>query len=175
MRLIDVARDLDRLRSPTTLSDLGVVCGARGIQGHLVVLRQPYLGRILAGAKTIESRFSKYPTPPFKCVANGDVLVLKKSGGAILAVVEVVRTHFHGPLTSEELLTIADRKRQQLQLDDSFLHSIQDSRYATLVYLGAVVRVKPCRVEKSDLRGWVVLKANGPAVVRKPQIELPLD
>jgi len=141
----------------------------------LVVLREPYLGRILGGTKTIESRFSKHRIPPFQCVASGDVLVLKKSGGPILAVAEVARAEFHGPVSQEDIVSILTHHRARLQLDDSFLSSIRDARYTTLVHVGVVMRIRRRPIEKSDLRGWVVLARDGKAIGRSRQMELPLD
>ena len=147
--LTDVARDLDRLRSPITLGDLGSACRAHGVKGHLVVLRKPYLGRILAGTKTIESRFSISPMPPFHCVTSGDVLILKKSGGPIVAVAEVKLAELHGPLRRPEIMLILERHRRILQLDDSFFSSIQDARYATLVQLGPSFESNPVAFERA--------------------------
>ncbi len=51
---------------------------------HLAVLVEPYLRFILGGRKTIESRFSVRPTPPYGRVDSGDVVLLKESGGPIV-------------------------------------------------------------------------------------------
>ena len=51
---------------------------------HLAVLVQPYLDFILDGQKTIESRFSIRPIPPYRRVESGDIVLLKASGGPIV-------------------------------------------------------------------------------------------
>jgi hypothetical protein len=55
----------------------------RGVARQLFDMVEPYLGYILEGKKTIESRFSKPLIPPYRRVALGDVVLLK--AGAIAA------------------------------------------------------------------------------------------
>ena len=88
------------------------------------------------------------------------------AAGPILAIAEVVRVEFHGPASHADILKTLARYSEQLQLDDSFLSSIEGGRYATLVHLGAVARVGPRRVAKSDMRGWVVLSGSEQAGAR---------
>jgi len=62
---------------------------------HLVILRPVPLDKILAGQKTIESRFGKHRPPAWKCEA-GDFLFLKRTGGDIDAIATVERVDkFH--------------------------------------------------------------------------------
>src|SRR5437867_4139305 len=50
---------------------------------HLAVLLEPYLGYVLEGRKTVESRFSAVRCPPYRRVQSGDVVLLKSSGGPV--------------------------------------------------------------------------------------------
>jgi hypothetical protein len=62
---------------------------------HLAVFREPYLSFIMDGRKRIETRFAKRPCPPFEGVAEGDVVILKPSGGKIVGIFEVERVWFY--------------------------------------------------------------------------------
>ena len=48
---------------------------------HVAILKPNYIRDILAGDKTIESRFTKTNQPPHGRVAVGERLFLKASGG----------------------------------------------------------------------------------------------
>ncbi|HTH55702.1 MAG TPA: ASCH domain-containing protein, partial [Cyclobacteriaceae bacterium] len=56
---------------------------------HLAIFVEPFLQFLLDGKKTIESRFSINRCPPFNKVAKGDLLLIKKSGGPIVAICTV--------------------------------------------------------------------------------------
>src|ERR1700731_133584 len=56
---------------------------------HLAVFVEPFLSFLLEGRKTIESRFSIHRRPPFECVRKGDIVLVKASGGPIVAVAEI--------------------------------------------------------------------------------------
>ena len=62
----------------------GVGCGV-----HLAIFVEPYLELVLAGKKTIESRFSANRCPPYNAVKKGDLLLLKRSGGPVVGVATV--------------------------------------------------------------------------------------
>ena len=51
---------------------------------HLAIFQQPFLELILAGKKTIESRFSQKKISPYGQINVGDVVLMKKSGGNVL-------------------------------------------------------------------------------------------
>jgi len=124
---------------------------------HLAVFVEPYLEWILRGRKTIESRFSMRRVPPYRVVAPGDLLVLKRSAGSIVGVCRVahvelfeldasiqkeIRTRYSVPLCAENAAFWETRSR---------------FRYATLMHLSDVRRLSPFACGKQDRRGWVVL------------------
>ena len=51
---------------------------------HLAIFQQPFLELILAGKKTIESRFSQKKIAPYGRINVRDVVLMKKSGGNVL-------------------------------------------------------------------------------------------
>ena len=60
-------------------------------ESHLVILKKPYLDKILSGAKTIESRFSKTMIAPFGRIVSGDRLFFKVSSGPVCALGRAVK------------------------------------------------------------------------------------
>ena len=51
---------------------------------HLAILVEPYLGLVLRGEKTVESRFAKVRCAPCGCVSREDLVLLKRSGGPVV-------------------------------------------------------------------------------------------
>lgn len=124
---------------------------------HLAVLTEPFLSLLLNGAKTIESRFSRVRCAPYGCLARGDVVAVKKTGGPVLGA------FIAGPVTSYQLtprrLTeLRERFAPQLCADgDEFWDQRSDCAYATLVAVEHVRCLPEITFPKRDRRGWVQL------------------
>jgi hypothetical protein len=124
---------------------------------HLGVFVQPYLGFVLEGKKTIDSRFSINRHAPYEQVNNGDLLILKESGGPICGACVVSHAWFYH-LTSASWSDI-EKYASALCMDDSaFWVRKRSATFATLMRLENVVRVADISVQKIDPRAWVVLK-----------------
>lgn len=123
---------------------------------HLAVLIEPYLGYILDGRKTIESRFSKNRSPPYGSVSVGDTVLLKRSGGPVVGAFRVadVISYDIGP---GDLQEIKDGYGAALCVDRNFWRQKSGARFATLMKIKMPVSFEPVTVEKKDRRGWVVL------------------
>jgi hypothetical protein len=134
------------------------ICGhdAPGVL-HIAVMHEPFLSLLLAGRKTIESRFSVNRVCPFESVAVGDILALKAQSGPILGVAivehaafyeldpdtwEHLRAEFAGPLCAE---------------NDSFWHQRARARYGSLLGVADPMHTRPLNINKRDRRGWVRL------------------
>jgi hypothetical protein len=127
------------------------------IKVHLAVFVQPYLEWILVGTKTIESRFSMRRVAPYDAVCPGDLVVLKLSGGCVVGVCraakvqlfelnadtyDYIRTNYSVPLCAENA---------------AFWRTRAKCRYATLIHLTDVHRVRQFACGKRDRRGWVAV------------------
>jgi len=137
---------------------LARTCARWHVSGHLAVLTKPYLEKIMAGQKTIESRFSKFRTPPFCRVQTGDIVFLKEVAGPVQAIALTSHVQFFGPLKAGEAERIMEDYQEELQLDSAFKERKHDSVYVTLIFFGLVLPVKALKVIKLDRRPWVVLK-----------------
>jgi hypothetical protein len=128
---------------------------------HLAVLIEPYLSKLLRGEKTVESRFSRRRIAPYEEARAGDVVLLKQSGGPIVALAEVAEVEFFRlePATMEAI-----RREYAMALratDPTFWEARKAARYATLLRLVSVCPLPSLRYPKRDRRGWVVLSGPG--------------
>src|SRR5437762_3014223 len=62
---------------------------------HLGVFAEPFLQFVLDGSKTIESRFSVNRRAPYGAVRTGDMLLLKRPAGPVVAVAEVAQVWYY--------------------------------------------------------------------------------
>lgn len=131
---------------------------ALGFSWHLAVFVEPFLSYVLDGSKTIESRFSIHRAEPYRRVSVNDVLLIKSSGGPIVAVAEVKETAFYR-LDRAQLESIRERFGSALRVeDDGFWDDRKASCFATIVGLARVTKIAPVPCEKRDKRGWVRLR-----------------
>ena len=122
---------------------------------HLAVFVEPFLGAILDGRKTIESRFALHRCAPYRQVESGDVILLKRSGGPVVGVARSGRSDYF-KLRPGDLDQIRLEHAEELfALDNEFWNSRADKRYATLIGLEDTARIDDMRVEKRDRRAWV--------------------
>jgi hypothetical protein len=123
---------------------------------HLAVLVEPYLSFILDGRKTVESRFSVRPMPPYGCVDEGDVVLLKESGGPVVGAF-TASSAWHYRLDPASWAELREEFTRAICAQDGFWESRAAAEYATLIRITEVRHLAPVAVPKRDRRGWVVL------------------
>lgn len=124
---------------------------------HLGVFVEPYLGYVLAGRKTVESRFSVVRCPPYRRVRRGDTLLLKASGGPVVGLCEV-RDAWYYHLDPDSWSSIRQEFSEALCAQDpEFWRAREKASYATLLRVNRVTRIHPFPWAKRDRRGWVVV------------------
>jgi ASC-1-like (ASCH) protein len=136
-----------------------VVCFETSPTGiHLAIFVEPYLGYILDGRKTIESRFGMKKGAPYEQIAPGDLILLKKSGGPITGLCNVSDVWFY---------TLNPESWKKLRKEFTYAMCAQDpefwkrrasASFATLMHIVSVKPIKPIAFPKNDRRGWVVLR-----------------
>ena len=129
-----------------------------GFSWHLAVFVEPFLSYVLDGSKTVESRFSVNRAEPYRRVAVDDVLLIKSSGGPIVAVAEVKQTSFY-ELNGEQLEVIKKKFGSALRVEEeAFWEDRRECYYATIVGLANLRKIAPVVCDKRDKRGWVRLR-----------------
>ncbi|MBK7534008.1 MAG: hypothetical protein IPI49_01290 [Myxococcales bacterium] len=126
---------------------------------HLAVLVEPFLGYVLDGSKTIESRFAIRRLAPYGHVHAGDVVLLKAASGPVAGICAVEETWFF-QLNCERVASIRKEFGKAMRADTpAFWEQRKAAAFASLMRVGKVRALpKPMACPKRDRRGWVVLR-----------------
>jgi hypothetical protein len=135
---------------------------------HLAVLIEPFLGYILQGRKTVESRFSKHCIAPYQRIEKGDLVLLKAAAGPVVGYFTAAWIQC-SELDEGSLADVQTRYAQAICADEEFWRSRAGKRYVTLVGVEEPRALPPIKVAKSDRRGWIVLRSAG-----QPEAQLSL-
>jgi len=123
---------------------------------HLAILQQPYLGYVLDGTKTVESRFAVSKAQPFGRVAVGDLIFLKQ--GPVVGAFTAASAEFINLTDPSSILQIYEHHAAAICAPHEFWFDQMHKRYATLIGVSNVISLPPVKVTKRDMRGWVVLR-----------------
>lgn len=126
---------------------------------HLVILKEPYLDAILAGRKTIESRFTRTRPYFFGQVQPDDRLFLKVSSGPVCAAATAAAVSYFENLTPAKILDLKQKYNDHITADDKYWQTKIDCPFGILVWLKDVEQIEPVWINKKDWRAWVILTA----------------
>ncbi len=126
---------------------------------HLGIFVEPYLTYMLDGEKTIESRFSKKMIIPWNKIALDDIVFVKKSGGDVLAYFKIKDLQFIN-LDEYSIQDIKKKYSKELCVNNEFWELKKDSKYATLIFIKEIVKIKPIKVTKKGMNSWIKIKKN---------------
>src|SRR5215212_382501 len=125
---------------------------------HLAVFIEPFLKYVLNGQKTIETRFSSMRCAPYERVQNGDVVLLKRSGGPIVGLCQISSVRFY-ELEENSWQEIRTFAREICAENPAFWEAREDASFATLMHIKQVQAIDSVPFYKRDRRGWVVLRS----------------
>lgn len=127
---------------------------------HLAIFKGKAGEEILSGRKTIESRFSRGKNAPFGVISAGDLVYIKPSGKDIIGEFRVKKVIFFDGLEMDDLNDIKERYGKDLAVGAKYWETVAHAHFGTLIFIGDSQRfiTSPVKVNKSDLRGWMVLK-----------------
>lgn len=128
-----------------------------GIGIHLAIFAEPFLSMILSGEKTVESRFSRNRCAPYGEIGEGDIILVKAVGGAVLGIALAKHVWCYD-LAFEPIDRIRDRFGADICANEAFWSSRSDALYATLIEIDAPTEIDPMNSNKRDRRGWVTLR-----------------
>lgn len=123
---------------------------------HLVIMKNPWFGKIITGKKTIESRVSKRKIIPFEKVNRGDILYFKESGQKYVSFcAEVQHVEYY-----QKPIHIYDRLRhhaKEICIDDKYIESKKYHNYLSLFWLGEIQKLgaNSFYFKKKDQRAWI--------------------
>lgn len=124
---------------------------------HLGVFSEPCLTYMLEGKKTIESRFSKKKCLPWNGIDPKSIVFVKKSGGDVVAYFKIKEIHFFD-LEEYKIENIKKKYSRELCVDDNFWELKKNSKYATLIFIKEIVKIKPFKVTKKGMNTWLKIK-----------------
>lgn len=122
---------------------------------HLALMVEPYLSLILNGKKTIESRFSKNKIIPFNKISSGDIVIIKKSGGNLVAIFEVETVIFKKIESDNDFEKIKENYGKELCLDNDFWESKRSAKYVTLIRISHLQAITPIVIKKANRQSWL--------------------
>lgn len=125
---------------------------------HVAVMVEPYLTKILNGVKTIESRFAKKMTTPWKKVNVGDVVILKKSGGGFVGIFEVGEVAYKELCSLDDIQTLKSQYNDRLCIEDDFWEVKKDSKYVTLISISNLFVFNPIELSFKNRQAWIVFR-----------------
>jgi hypothetical protein len=123
---------------------------------HLALMQGEFLGLIISGEKSIESRFTKNRVAPVGNVEAGDLVLFKQVGRELFAAA-VVEKAKHGVL-DDAAWAFVRRHADDIGIDEEYIEYKSDARYYVLVWVKDVYVIPPVRLEKRDRRAWVLLR-----------------
>jgi hypothetical protein len=127
---------------------------------HLAVFTEPYLTLLVEGTKTVESRFSQSKVTPFEKVSEGDLILVKESGGYVKGFFIAGEVKFFTHLSADRLKEIQIKYGQRIgsEHDSNFWSSRANANFATLIEVTHFRQLNPFKIDKNDQLGWVTLK-----------------
>jgi ASC-1-like (ASCH) protein len=124
---------------------------------HLAILKKPYIDAILAGKKTIESRFYQTKHKWLTRINAGDKLFLKVSSGPVLATATAASVMAFDNLDGRQIAELKEKYNREILGDEQYWRERMNSRFGILVRLKNVKPAAPQFIRKFDWRAWVVL------------------
>jgi hypothetical protein len=127
---------------------------------HLAIFNEPFLTMLFTGEKTMESRFSINNIVPYNRIAKYDIVLVKKSGGGIVAVFRAKTVCFFSNLTEEKVSDIERKFGKYIGwgVDPEFLCNKKDAKYLSLIEIMDLKQFNPIGANKSDRTAWAILK-----------------
>lgn len=123
---------------------------------HLALMHGEFLGLIISGEKSIESRFTKNRVAPVGNVEAGDLVLFKQVGRDLFAVALVGKAKYG--VLDDAAWAFVRRHADDIGIDEEYIEYKSNARYYVLVWVKDVHVIPPIGLEKRDRRAWVVLR-----------------
>lgn len=131
---------------------------------HLAIFSLQVAQEIIAGRKTVETRFSLKRISPFGEISSGDIVYIKPSGKPILGQFLVKKVILFENLNKDDWDLIKNYYGEKLSLgsievDQKYFKEKAEAKYGTVIFIDQVEQfiTEPITYKKNDKRAWVVL------------------
>lgn len=125
---------------------------------HVAIVNHRVAGALLAGAKSIESRFSRCRRAPIDCVRPGDIIHFKLSGGGFIGTCRAAHVQQYTTLTPGQLAALRRQHNHAIRAPASYWHTRLQCRFGLLIWLRRLRPPPPdlC-ITRQFGNAWVVL------------------
>jgi len=133
---------------------------------HVAIIKKSWklTDKILAGRKTIESRWYGSKRQPWNCVKKGETVYFKNSGEEVKIEAQVSRVRQFADLTPRRIKEILDKYGKDIGIEkekiSEFFAGVKDKKYCLLIFLKNPVAIKPFAVDKTGfglLAAWLTV------------------
>jgi len=88
-------------------------------------------------------------------MADGDIVVLKKSGGYIVAIFEVEKVIFMQIDNGDDIKKIKQEYGKELCLEEKFWNEKKGANYVTLIKISHLQSISPIIIKKVNRQSWL--------------------
>jgi ASC-1-like (ASCH) protein len=129
----------------------------------IITKKTGFVDKILAGQKTIETRWYKKRILPWGKIKKGEKIYFKETNGLVRAQAAVKKVIEVSDLTPVMISSLLDTHSDKIGITDkrSFYKNVRDRRYAILIFLSNPKPVKPFSLfikGRSPRSGWQIGK-----------------
>lgn len=140
-------------------NSIGCLHDRAGGRIHVAIVDSHTARLILAGKKSIETRFSVFRHVPYGKIREGDTILFKKSGGPVVGIAQAERVRFYSDLNVQKVDVLKAAFNDLIQANHEFWKQKRGAKYATFIYLHNVKEVEPFWISKKDRNGWRIYES----------------
>lgn len=136
---------------------------------HIAIMKKQWgmIPKILAGEKTIESRWYKTKRPPWNKIKKGEIVYFKNSGEPVTTRATVAKIFQFSDLTPKKVREILEKFGQEDGIAKEkisfYTKLFADKKYCLLIFLEKPKMVKPFQVSKKGF-GAMAAWLTGPSL-----------
>jgi hypothetical protein len=125
---------------------------------HVAIVNHRVAGALLAGAKSIESRFSRCRRAPIDCVTPGDIIHFKLSGGGFIGTCRAAHVQQYTTLTPGQLAALRRQHNHAICASAGYWRAHLACRFGLLIWLRPLCPPPPgLRIGRQFGNAWIVL------------------
>lgn len=129
---------------------------------HLAIMdkNRKFLNKIIAGEKSIESRWYKFKRHPYQNISPGDNIYFKDSGDPVAVKAQVSKVLFFDSLNNTKIVEILEKYGRDICLPVSYASELADKHFCTLIFLEQVNKIVPFNVDKTGyglMTAWITV------------------
>lgn len=131
---------------------------------HLAIFSKSSIKQIFSGKKTVETRFSKKRIAPFAQISVGDIIYIKPPGEEVVGQFTAKKVISFEGIEEGDWAYIKKQfgKKMALGTEEEiyqYFNKNLEAKFGTIILMDNLEQfiTSPLKVEKKDLRGWMVL------------------